>query len=240
MRDTSWDGAESGARWGYHAFPLDDEMDAYLTAVHGLHDPIYAELLAETAEQPNDVITGTPVAGKGVPVVQGAVLAWLIRAFGFSQVVELGTFTGLSTLMMAEALPEDGKIVTCDIDAVTTRVARKYWRKAKVDDRISLELRSGVLVLQEMAEQNRAVEFAFVDADKILTHRYLDLILDVMVEGGVIAFDNVLWHGEVLDLNSRRGEAAVLERFNRLVLRDERVDAILLPMFDGLLLAQKR
>ena len=240
-RDRSWDVSGDETPWEHHALALDAPMERYLNDLHDLSgDPILASLLLATAALPVDPATGLPQDGFGVPLMQGATLAWLVKLTRATRVVELGTFTGMSSLMMARALPEDGELVTIDIDPDTTKIARKFWRKARVEDKITLELRPAAQVLREMGEQNAVIDFAFVDADKMMAHRYLDLLLPLLVPGGLIVFDNVLFLGDVIDPDSPRGEAAVFERFNRLVMADDRVDALLLPLFDGLMAVRKR
>ena len=228
--------------WAHHAVQLPPEVEGYLTQLSGsASDAIIADLLIETFALPTDPASGFEPAGFGVPPLQGALLASMIQFARATRVLELGTFTGLSTLMMARALPQGGTVTTIDTNSKTTRIALKYWERAGVGHKINVIERPAMQVLNEMVDAAEIFNFAFVDADKGPTLDYINLLLPMMAsDNGLIVVDNALARGEVANPNSRDWDAAVFERVNRLVLEDDRLNAMLLPLFDGLLVIRPR
>jgi O-methyltransferase len=169
-------------------------------------------------------------------------MALLVRLVNARWIIELGTFTGYSTLVMADALPPDGRIVACDIDKEWTEIARRYWQQAGVDDRIDLRLAPAGKTLRALldAGEQEQYDLAFIDADKAGMLNYYELCLDLIRPGGLIMIDNVLWGGSVADPNYQSPDVNAIRRFNEYVFQDERVDVSLVPIGDGLTLARKR
>ena len=165
-----------------------------------------------------------------VDPIQGAFLAWLVKLIGATRVLEIGTFTGLSSLFMAEALPEGGEIVCCDISEKYTALARRSWEAAGVADRITLLLGPG---LETLADLEGPFDLAFLDADKSNYPRYLRRLKHLVRPGGVIVVDNTLWSGRVIDPEDRSDYTEGIRRLNDMVARSPDLEAVLLPFADG-------
>ena len=168
---------------------------------------------------------------------QGQFLQLLVRLLGARRILEIGTFTGYSALSMALALPRGGRIVCCDLSEEWTSVARRYWKKARVADRISLRLGPALVTLKEL---KGPFDLVFIDADKSNYAKYYERSLRLLRKGGVIAVDNTLWYGRVIDRRDRSVDTRAVRAFNRKLHRDPRVDLSLVPIGDGLTLALKR
>jgi caffeoyl-CoA O-methyltransferase len=165
----------------------------------------------------------------------------LVRMLGARRCVEIGTFTGYSALAVAMALPANGKIVCCDISEEWTSIARRYWKLAKVEKKIELRLAPALRTLDALVRKEKAkYDFAFIDADKANYQNYFERCLKLLRRGGLIAVDNTLWSGRVLDKNSAETDTRAIQAFNRRLQRDRRVDVALLTVGDGLTLALKR
>jgi caffeoyl-CoA O-methyltransferase len=160
---------------------------------------------------------------------------------GARRVIEIGTFTGYSALTMALALPEDGKLVACDISAEYTTVGKPYWRQAGVEEKIDLRLAPALTTLDELLVQGQgeSFDFAFIDADKGGYEAYYERCLRLLRQGGLIAIDNTLWSGRVAHPAVDEDTVAI-QLLNLKLVADERVDLSLLPVGDGLTLARKR
>jgi predicted O-methyltransferase YrrM len=173
---------------------------------------------------------------------QGTLLALLVRLTGARRALEVGTFTGYSALAVASALPEGGQLITCDVSAEWTAVARRYWEEAGVSGRIELRLGPAVETLAGLLRAGGAgsFDFAFIDADKPSYNAYYEACLGLVRPGGLIAIDNVLWSGAVADPAAVDPETAALRALNEKVRDDPRVDACLLTVGDGVMLARKR
>jgi predicted O-methyltransferase YrrM len=168
---------------------------------------------------------------------QGQFLQLLLRLTGARRIVEIGTFTGYSALAMALALPRGGRIVSCDQSEEWTSIARRYWKAAGVQNRISLRLAPA---LQTLKQLKGPFDFAFIDADKKNYAAYYERCLELVRKGGLIAIDNTLWYGRVIDRRDRSEDTRAIRAFNRKLHRDRRVDIALVPIGDGLTLAWKR
>lgn len=173
---------------------------------------------------------------------QGAFLALLVRLLGARRALEVGVFTGYSGLAVALALPSDGQLVACEMDRDFARRARRYWEDAGVVDRVDLRLGPGLETLESLIEEGAAGTFdlAFIDADKTGYDDYYELCLTLLRSGGVVAFDNTLWGGSVLDASDRSADTLAIRALNEKLARDERVDLALTTIGDGLTLALKR
>jgi predicted O-methyltransferase YrrM len=168
---------------------------------------------------------------------QGQFLQLLLRLTGARRIVEIGTFTGYSALAMALALPRGGRIVSCDQSEEWTSIARRYWKAAGVQNRISLRLAPA---LQTLKQLKGPFDFAFIDADKKNYAAYYERCLKLVRKGGLIAIDNTLWYGRVIDRRDRSEDTRAIRAFNRKLHRDRRVEIALVPVGDGLTLAWKR
>ena len=169
-------------------------------------------------------------------------MALLMRIMSVRRVIEVGVFTGYSSLCMALALPADGQIIACDINEEWTNIAQRYWHEAGVADKIDLHLQPALTTLQALidAHQQQTFDFAFIDADKGNYLTYYELCLKLLRPGGVIAIDNVLWSGDVADESKTDADTQAIRQLNEQVYRDARVDISLLPIGDGLTLARRK
>jgi caffeoyl-CoA O-methyltransferase len=210
---------------------LSEELHDYVVAHGAKPDAIVADLVAETrASLPAD-------AQMQIAPEQAPLMTLLARISGARYAVEVGTFTGLSSIAIARGLPADGKLVCCDVSERFTDIARRYWDRTGLADRIELRLGPAAETLKAMPAQPH-IDFAFIDADKTGYPVYWAELVPRMNPGGVILVDNVLRHGRVLDPADESDLAIVA--FNDMVLADERVDAALLPIGDGLTLARRK
>jgi len=172
---------------------------------------------------------------------QGQFMAMLLKLLGAKRVIEVGTYTGYATLWMALALPADGEMVTCDVSERWTFVARRFWEDAGVDGKIRLELRPAVETLDRLlADGGKGTfDFAFIDADKVNYENYFELCLELIRPGGLIAVDNTLWGGSVIDPDKQDEATESIRAFNKKLKGDERIELVMLPVSDGLTLAMK-
>ena len=210
---------------------LTDELHTYLVAHGSPPDRIARELIAET-------VAALPVDSRmQIAPEQAALLTFLTRLVNARQAVEVGTFTGLSALSIARGLPDDGRLTCFDISEEYTAVARRYWARAGVSDRIELRIGPAVETIRSLPTDPH-LDLAFIDADKTGYPVYWAELVPRMRPGGLIVVDNVLWGGRVLAPHSPDDRAIV--EFNDAVLRDDRVDLVMLPIADGLTLARRR
>jgi caffeoyl-CoA O-methyltransferase len=170
--------------------------------------------------------------------VEGAFLRLVARLCGARRVIEVGTFSGYSTLSLAAGVPEDGSVVTCDIDPVATALAREFFAKSPHGAKIDLRIGPALDTLAALASERRRFDLAFIDADKIHYVEYYEACLAMMDAGGVVLADNALWSGRVVAPKSDDDRA--IARFNDHVHADARVDHVLLSVRDGIMLARKR
>lgn len=211
-----------------------DELAEYLRTV-GVREPqVLAELRAETL--------GMPGAGMQISQEQGALMANLVRLTGTRKALEVGTFTGYSSTAVALALPADGTLIACDVSEEWTSIARRYWEKAGVAGKIELNLRPATETLDKLIEAGEAgsFDFAFIDADKTNYDAYYERALVLVRSGGLIAIDNVLWGGSVVDDSRQDEDTKAIRALNTKLREDERIDLSMLPVGDGLTLAVKR
>lgn len=213
---------------------LPEAVEHYVVQEIAHETPVQKRLRAETS--------GLPLAGMQIGADQGALLALLARLVGARRAIEIGTFTGYSALAVASALPADGKLYCCDVSEEWTDVARRYWREAGCADRIELRLAPAADTLAELLRAGGAETFdlAFIDADKSNYDVYYEGCLKLLRRGGAIALDNMLWSGKVADPTVHDEDTDALRALNAKISDDRRVDACLLTVGDGVMLARKR
>ncbi len=183
-----------------------------------------------------------PLAMMQVSPEQAQFMQLLIRLINAKNVLELGTFTGYSALAMALALPEDGHLITCDINKEWTRNAPSFWRKANQEKKIELRIAPALETLQQLLNDGRAhtFDFIFIDADKTNYVNYYDLAMQLISPKGLIAIDNVFWEGGVINPQDEGAQTREIRKLNELLKHDSRVHTSLLPIADGLFLVQPR
>ncbi|MEO7195937.1 MAG: class I SAM-dependent methyltransferase [Pseudonocardiaceae bacterium] len=213
---------------------LTPELLAYVRDISLRDDQNLRELREETATLPDRIMQILPE--------EAQFLALLVGLTNARRVLEIGTFTGYSTLAMARALPADGRVITCDISEEWTSIARRHWTAAGVTDRIDLRLGDAVTTLERLLAKDGPDRFdlVFIDADKAHYPQYYELSLNLTRPGGLIVLDNTLWSGRVIDTVLQDNDTQGVRKANETLLKDERVDLAMLPMADGVTLARKR
>ena len=193
--------------------------------------PALKELRLETAKLPQSMMQICPE--------QGALMANLIRLMSAKRTIEIGTFTGYSALAVALALPEEGEIIACDISEEWTALGKKKWEQAGVAHKINLRLAPAVDTLDALLAdgQESSFDFAFIDADKANYPAYYKKCLKLVRKGGVIAIDNVLWGGSVIDSERNDEDTKAIRKLNEFIANDKRVSLSMVPIGDGLTLA---
>jgi caffeoyl-CoA O-methyltransferase len=216
------------------ALGLDDRLYEYLLSVSLREADILRQLREETASLPGAIMQIAPE--------QGQFMALLIQLLGATKTIDVGVFTGYSSLSVALALPPNGKVVACDVSEESTAVARRYWEAAGVADKIDLRLAPALETLDQLLADGQAetFDFAFIDADKGNYEGYYERSLQLIRPGGLIAIDNVLWSGEVADPQVQDNRTQAIRAINQKLHHDERVTLSLVPIADGLTLALKR
>ncbi|MCW5635913.1 MAG: class I SAM-dependent methyltransferase [Rubrivivax sp.] len=212
---------------------LDEALQAYLRE-HSLREhAAQAALRAATAAHPH--------AGMQISPEQGQFMALLVKLIGARRAIEVGVFTGYSALTVALALPDDGRLIACDISDEYTRVGRPFWQQAGVAHKIDLRLAPALQTLRAELAAGAAAsyDFAFIDADKAGYDAYYECCLPLVRPGGLITIDNTLWGGSVAR-PAKSEDTAALQRLNAKLHADERIDLSLLPIGDGLTLARRR
>ena len=213
---------------------LDERLYHYVLE-HSLREhPVQQELREATRNMPH--------AGMQIGAEQGQFMAFLVRLLGARRTIEVGVFTGYSALSVALALPDDGRVVACDVSEEWTAMARKYWAKANVADRIDLHLAPALQTLDKLVAAGEAgrYDFAFIDADKSNYLGYYERCLTLLRKGGLVAVDNTLWSGAVADPSNDDRDTVAIRAFNDAVHADPRVELSMLPIGDGLTLAMKK
>ena len=213
---------------------LPEYVERYVVDEITAQSALQRRLRAETAKLSN--------AGMQISADQGALLALLARTIGARRAIEVGTFTGYSALAVASALPMDGMLICCDVSDEWTRIARRYWQEAGVSAQIDLRLGPALDTLAALMREDGAgtFDFAFIDADKSNYDAYYEGCLGLIRSGGLIALDNMLWSGNVADPNVHDADTDALRALNAKIREDVRVDACLLTIGDGVMLARKR
>ena len=213
---------------------LSEELYAYLLARGVRESDVGRRLREETA--------GLPMAQMQISPEQGAFMQMLVRLLGARRTLEIGTFTGYSALVVAEALPADGRVVACDVSAEWTAIGRRYWAEAGVAERIDLRLKPALETLDELLTGGGAgsFDFSFIDADKTNYDAYYERSLTLLRPGGLVAIDNTLWGGAVIDAARKDGDTRAIRALNDKLREDRRADVVMLPVGDGLTLARKK
>lgn len=211
---------------------LDDELQRYVVDHTTALDRAQHALVSRTAEL-------GPNSGMQIGAEQAQFLTLLTRLTNAREAVEVGTFTGFSAIAIARGLAPGGRLLCCDVSEEWTSIAREAWAEAGVSDRIELRLAPAAETLRSLP-QEEYIDFAFIDADKQSYWTYYSELLPRLRSGGVIAVDNVLWGGHVTDTSPEETSTRALQEFNDRVVRDERVDVVMLPVGDGVSLIYKR
>ena len=212
--------------------PMTEPLYDYLVS-HGHNgDPVLAELARETEAL-------GPIALMQIAPEQGTLMSILVRAIGATSAIEVGTFTGYSALCVARALGPNGRLLCCDVSEEWTAIARRFWAKAGVADRIDLRIAPAMETLRALPA-DQTFDFAFVDADKVSYHDYYEALLPHLRTNGLLVFDNVLWMGQVLDSQTPSKETKALQELNDHVAADARVEAVMISVSDGLTIIRKK
>ncbi|MCU1396566.1 MAG: O-methyltransferase family 3 [Ilumatobacteraceae bacterium] len=211
---------------------LEAELHAYLVAHGTPPDPVLDRLAADT-------LAMGQISRMQIAPEQGTFLTMLVRLLGARLVVEVGTFTGYSSVCLARGLPDGGRLICCDVSTEYTDRAVRAWEEAGLRDRVELRIAPGADTLRAMPH-DPPIDMAFIDADKSSYATYYAEILERMRPGGLIAVDNVLWGGAIIDAADTSRDTVALREFNDMVTADERVDVVMLPIADGLTLCRKR
>jgi caffeoyl-CoA O-methyltransferase len=212
---------------------VDRAIQEYIIDTTVREHPVLRELREETSRLPNARMEIGPEQGQFMQL-----LAWTI---GARRYLEIGVFTGYSALAMALALPDDGRIVACDVNEEYAAVARRYWKRAGVAQKIDLRIAPALDTLAELVAAGvQSFDMAFIDADKKNVDGYYERSLQLVRAGGLILVDNVLWDGAVIDGSVNDDDTRALRALNAKAAQDDRVEIALLPLCDGLLIARKR
>ncbi|MEV6925946.1 O-methyltransferase [Dactylosporangium sp. NPDC051485] len=211
---------------------LSEQLRDYVVANGATPDEIVRDLIEETAR----VLPGE--AGMQIAPEQAAFMTLLTRIAGARQAVEIGTFTGLSSIAIARGLAEGGRLTCLDVSEEYTGIARRYWARAGLTDRIELRIGLAAETLAQLPAEPH-LDLAFIDADKTGYPRYWELLVPRMRPGGLILVDNVLRHGHIVDPSPDDAGTVAMAAFNRGVLEDPRVESVLLPIADGLTIARR-
>ncbi len=211
-----------------------EAISAYAASLVATETEAQRRLRAETAR--------LPMAMMQIGVDQGAFLTFLVGAIGAKQAIEIGTFTGYSAIAIARALPKSGQLLCCDVNEEWTAIARRYWKEAGLERRIELKLAPALDTLEALIGKGREgdFDFAFIDADKTGYDAYYEACLKLLRPGGVIALDNMLWGGAVVDPQANDKDTLAIRALNAKISNDARVDASLVTIGDGVMLARKK
>jgi len=213
---------------------LTDALYDYMLSVSLREPEVLRRLREETARD--------DMARMQVAPEQGQFMTLLVALTGARQALEIGVYTGYSALCIARALPEQGRLVACDISEPWTRIARRYWQEAAVDHKVDLRIAPAADTLEALLEQGSAgrFDFAFIDADKANYDLYYERCLQLIRPGGLIAIDNVLWGGAVIDPADHDVDTLAIRALNRKLHADKRVAISLVPIADGLTLLRRQ
>ncbi len=212
----------------------------------GLTDKVYTYLLNNSLRE-SPACSGLRTATENVEYSmmqvspeQGQFMSLLVSLLHVRKAIEVGTYTGYSALCVAQALPEDGTLIACDISEQWTSIGRPYWEQAGVANKIDLRIAPAIDTLHSLQEEAGTFDFGFIDADKVNYLQYYELVLHLLRPGGVILIDNVLWSGSVADDDNHEESTQAIRAVNKHIHADRRVDISMLPVGDGLTLVRKR
>jgi len=213
---------------------LTEDLYTYLLSVTSREPEILKKLREETSH--------LPMSQMQIGPDQGQFMRLLVQLIGAKKTLEVGVFTGYSSLSVALALPADGRIIACDVSEEWTSVAQRYWKEAGVENKIHLILAPAKQTLRHLIADGRSetFDFAFIDADKENYDTYYEYSLKLLRQGGLIAIDNVLWSGRVADPNINDKDTVAIRELNQKLHHDERITLSMLSIGDGLTLAMKR
>ena len=219
---------------GKQTLDLNDNLYDYLLSVSLRDNPIQQKLREETDKLEWGMMQ--------ISADQAQFMFLLMKLINAKRIIEIGTFTGYSALVMADALPDDGEIIACDTSEEWTAIAIDYWQQGGTASKIDLRLAPALDTLKSLitAGQTESFDAAFIDADKQNMLNYFEYCLQLIRPGGLIMIDNVLWGGSVADPNKNDDDTNAIRATNQFILRDDRVDISLVPIGDGLTLARKR
>ncbi|MEO1433064.1 MAG: class I SAM-dependent methyltransferase [Cyanobacteria bacterium J06632_19] len=212
---------------------LENYIHQYLLSVSIREPEVLTKLREETANHPRNIMQISPE--------QGQFMALLVQLMGAKKALEIGVFTGYSSLVVALALPPEGKMVACDVSEEYTSIARRYWQQAGIADKIDLHIAPAIATLDKLIAEGETdtFDFAFIDADKSSYNDYYERALKLIRPGGLIAIDNVLWYGKVADSQIDDNRTKKIRALNEKIHQDERVTISMVPIGDGLTLARK-
>ncbi|PSF39552.1 hypothetical protein C7H19_01820 [Aphanothece hegewaldii CCALA 016] len=213
---------------------LSREFYSYYQSITVKEPEILQKLREETAQHPRAIMQIAPE--------QGQFLAFLVQLIGARKTLEIGVFTGYSSLVTALALPPEGKIIACDVSEEYTEIARRYWQEAGVSKKIDLRIAPALETLDQLLAEGHAntFDFIFIDADKGNYDNYYEKSLKLVRGGGIIAIDNVFWGGKVADLEIQDNQTNKIREFNKKLYEDDRINLSVVPIADGLTLAMKK
>jgi len=212
---------------------LDDELYEYLLSITLKENDLLTRLRQETAAH--------PLAEMQIAPEQGQFMALLLKLIGAKKILEIGVFTGYSSLVAALALPDEGKLIALDVSPEFTAIAKRYWRQAGVDHKIDLRIAPALESLDYLIAQGESgsFDFAFIDADKANYYNYYQKCLELVRTGGLILIDNILWSGQVIDQNIQDTRTRAIRLFNEKLHQDNRVFLSSIAISDGLTIALK-
>jgi len=215
------------------SYLIPDKLYPYFHSISLRDTPLFKEL--------RDITADIPRGQMQVPPEQGQFLQLLVKLLGARKCLEVGVFTGYSSLAVALVLPADGKIIACDVSEEWTGIARRFWERAGVAGKIDLRIAPGVETLDSLLAdgQRGTFDFAFIDADKANYWNYYERAYELVRSGGLIAIDNTLWYGKPVDPSDQSADTVAIRDFNQKLYRDPRVFISMLPIGDGLTLALK-
>ena len=211
-----------------------EAISAYAVSLVAAETEAQRRLRKETATLPLSMMQ--------IGADQGAFLTLLVGAIGARNAIEIGTFTGYSAISIARALPKNGQLICCDVNEEWTAIAQRYWKEAGLEKRIELRLAPALDTLETLIGKGREgdFDFAFIDADKTGYDAYYEACLKLLRPGGVIALDNMLWGGAVIDPKANDKDTIAIRVLNEKIANDARVDASLITIGDGVMLARKK
>lgn len=211
-----------------------------------LNSELYQYLVNISVRNQQAIVEGNDLTNKviGIPMQSSLeqlnFLSWLVQTLAVKNILEIGTYTGLSALAMAQALPNEGKIICLDHNEEFTNLAKTIWQNAKVANKIELRIGKALSLLKLLAAQSHdKFDLVFIDADKTNNKQYYEMVLPMVRPGGVIMIDNVLWSGRVIDGDNDQPNTIAIREFNQYLYHDKRISITMLPLGDGLTLATK-